>query len=177
MASFFSSTTLGSYTSPDSIDDLLLRVTLRRRAGPGESLIDCAPESRPADRAAALEELVASIPWQQKRFGPAELVRYAAAVLAGEGAAAKESPHREYVEEVRRRLELAGGSVDALLAVPPNGAIIYTITDNDLQMSNRNSETFVRVRSRFSPPPSPRPPTRACRRQQTPTPPPPPSLP
>ena len=32
MASFFSNTLLGSYTTPDSIDDLLLRVALRRRA-------------------------------------------------------------------------------------------------------------------------------------------------
>ena len=121
MASFFSNTLLGSYTTPDSIDDLLLRVALRRRAGPGEAPLDCVPEARPDDRAATLEELVALIPWQQKRFSPAELVRYAAAAAMPEGegcSSVRESPHRDYVVEVKKRLEVELAKLNGEMVAP-----------------------------------------------------------
>ena len=67
MAAFFANTTLGSYVSHDSIEHLMLRVALRRRAGPGEAPVDCAEEARPAERAASLaERLMRSAPSKEE---------------------------------------------------------------------------------------------------------------
>lgn len=98
------------YRTSDPIDNLLVRVTLRKVSGPSNATqgeraaapnlpalrggIDAAPGLPPlgganaaapaplgGDAAAgAEEEIVAYFPWQRKVFGPRELLKYAAAV-------------------------------------------------------------------------------------------------
>ena len=150
MAAFFNTTSSTLYRSADPVDNLLLRVSLRRRAAPGEAPVDAAPDQRPPDRAPGLEELVVDFSWQKKVFGPAELLRD----LAAPPEAVGDAGHREWLADVRRSLAQPGGGAEDKLRVPPSGVLMYTITDGDMTLSRP-----VRLGRAPAPPATPFPPT------------------
>lgn len=126
------------YRTTDPIANLLLRLTLRRRADAGaapyDGLLDA--DALPPERLRELEEHSREYHWQQKEHGPAELLAYTRAVRAleaGEGAGELSSPlHQQYLEAFRRRL--AQAPVEDVLHVPDSGVILYTITDRDIAL-------------------------------------------
>ena len=126
------------YRTTDPIANLLLRVSVRRRAGAGaapyDGLLDA--DSLPSDRLRELEEHVREYHWQQKEFSPAEALMYIRAVRAqeaGEGLGDLTGPlHQQYLETFRKRL--AQTPVEELLHVPENGLLLYTITDRDMAL-------------------------------------------
>ena len=127
------------YRSQDSIDNLLLRVSLRRRVAPGLPPVDVVSStygsSAPNPEAEVSIETHHELCWQQKIFGPAELIALVTAVedrRAGRDVTTVDSAGglgREYMDEVERRI--ASDGLDALLAVPADGVLLYTITDRD----------------------------------------------
>jgi hypothetical protein len=131
-----------NYRTTDPIANLLLRLTIRRRAGAGaapyDSLLDA--ESLPADRQRELEEVARTYQWQAKEFSPAELLLYTRAarlLQAGESTAALgdlSGPlHQHYLQLFRQRLE-QGDTAASLLQVPDSGMLLYTITDRDMAL-------------------------------------------
>jgi len=138
MASILSSSSLAQYRTQDPIENLLLRVQCRRRAGPGLAPWDELDfDAIPAARAGELEECVREFHWQQKEFSPYELLKYYGMLQAkdrGELNPILLTPlNLEYMEVVRQRL--LGSTMEDLLAVPDNGMIMYTITDRDVHMT------------------------------------------
>jgi hypothetical protein len=131
------------YRTTDPVANLLLRLTIRRRAGPGmapyDGLLDA--DSVPEDRLRELEEVAREFHWQQKEYSPAEALRYlraARAVRAGEGRGALTAPlHQQYLEDWQRRLRQFPTEAEAeaaLLHVPDSGVLLYTITDRDIAL-------------------------------------------
>jgi hypothetical protein len=126
------------YRTTDPVANLLLRLTIRRRAGAGmapyDGLLDA--DSLPAERLRELEEVSREYHWQQKEFSPAEALMYLRALRAqeaGEGVGDLTGPlHQQYLEAFRRRL--AQQPVEELLHVPDNGVLLYTITDRDMAL-------------------------------------------
>jgi hypothetical protein len=127
------------YRSQDSIDNLLLRVSLRRRVAPGQPPVDAVSStygsSAPNAETEVSIETHHELCWQQKLFGPAELIALVTAVedrRAGRAVTTVDGAGglaREYMDEVERRI--AADGLDALLAVPADGVLLYTITDRD----------------------------------------------
>ena len=99
------------YRTTDPVANLLLRLTIRRRAGAGaapyDGLLDA--DSLPAERLRELEEVSREFHWQQKEYSPAEALMYLRAVRAlkaGEGKGVLTAPlHQQYLEDWQRRLQ------------------------------------------------------------------------
>lgn len=132
------------YRSQDPIDNLLIRVTARVRTQPNElpnNIVASAYGS-----SAVREEDVPSVEthheftWQEKIFGPAELLALIAGVAqrrAGKPVTAVDATLplvTEYLVHIATRLDEPDG-LENLLAVPHDGMLIYTVTDRDMRQS------------------------------------------
>ena len=138
------------YRSNDPIENLLIRVTARVRTLPNELPNDII--SSAYGSTSLREEDVPSVEshhefaWQEKIFGPAELLALVAGVAQRRAgvpitAVDADSPlGAEYLEHIATRLDDEG--LEGLLAVPNDGMIIYTVTDRDMRQSREVSFFF-----------------------------------
>ena len=141
------------YRSNDPIENLLIRVTARVRALPNELPNDTVSSSYGST--AIREEDVISVEshhefaWQEKIFGPAELLTLVAGVAQRRAgvpitAVDADSPlGAEYLEHIATRLNDEG--LEGILAVPNDGMMIYTVTDRDMSQTREVSLVFIVV--------------------------------
>lgn len=168
------------YRSQDAIDNLLLRVSVRRRAAPHAAPVDAVVStygSSAAPGAPVSEETHHEFAWQEKLFGPAELLALAAAAAArraGERVTTVDEASplgKEYLDHVAARIDAEG--LDGVLAVPDDGILVYTITDRDARQPVAVRARVARSRARAPRagaarthpplPPTPSPPRRTLR--------------
>ena len=147
MSSVLTQAILAQYRTTDPIDNLLLRLSYRRRAA-GVAVGDGMRDERdlPAERRGELEETTREFHWQQKEFGPGELLKYNALLKLKDAGGLNPSQltplKLEYMEAIRKRGE-------EVFIVPKNGLIVYTITDRDVHQPREVRENASSPRGSF----------------------------